>query len=330
MFGIDFSTIILFIGTFMVAGSIHEFSHAAVAHFLGDSTAKHEGRMTINPLAHIDIVGTILLPMFIGFGWMKPVPVFLGNLRHPMRDHAIIAFAGPLSNLVQACVALLIFKLVGLQSSLWIDIFRHYIQINILLMGFNLLPIPPLDGGAVLRYFLPDSMQEGFERFSQYSAFILLALLILPRFGMPNLLFDYWLLPFFSLYSLILPWTTVNIFLLNLGLFGIIGFFLRDEIKRLMNKADWEAKRTVDKGKAVKTTLGNKRFISLAQDIIPRVDEGMGLSTDETTELKAIQASLDPKANICPPADYDIKDPTCQNCEWFKNCLVRKTGGASQ
>ncbi|HEO64400.1 MAG TPA: site-2 protease family protein [Spirochaetes bacterium] len=329
MFGIDFSQIILFIGTFMVAGSIHEFSHAATAYFLGDSTAKHEGRMTINPLAHIDLVGTILLPMFIGFGWMKPVPVFLGNLRHPMRDYAIIAFAGPFSNLVQACFALLIANLFAIQSPLLIKIFSHYILINILLMGFNLLPIAPLDGGAILHYFLPRSMKEGFERFSQYSGFILLAIILLPYLGFPNLL-GYWLYPFDMARKSLLHWDTMNIFLLNLGLFGIIGFFLRDEIKRLMNKADWEAKRVSDKGKAVKTTLDNKKYIKLAQDIIPKVDEGIPLTTSEITELKAIQSTLDPKANICSPPDYDIEDPTCQNCEWFRNCLVRKAGESSQ
>ncbi len=177
----------------LFAVTVHEVAHGWVAQRLGDPTAMMLGRLTLNPLKHIDPVGTVLVPMLLllmggfVFGWAKPVPITWENLRNPKRDMILVAAAGPLANLAMAFFWAFIMKLalvlptVGppFQSLILAMFYMGVagITINILLMVLNLLPLPPLDGGRVLAGFLPDKMSWQFNRIEPYGLLILLLLL---------------------------------------------------------------------------------------------------------------------------------------------------------
>ncbi|MBF8290712.1 MAG: peptidase [Chloroflexi bacterium] len=175
----------------VVALPFHEFSHALAAHRLGDGTARLMGRLTLNPLAHIDPIGALLI-LIVGFGWAKPTPYNPFNLRGGRNGEAIIALAGPVSNLVLAIAAALPFRYIqatGIDVPVFaLEILVFFIRINVLLMVFNLIPIPPLDGSKVL-YAIVD--QETAWRLrptlDRYGPMILLAVVFLPGFiGLPS------------------------------------------------------------------------------------------------------------------------------------------------
>lgn len=153
MFAILFASIIL-----------HEISHGWSALALGDDTAKRAGRLTLDPLPHIDLLGTIILPAFLVithagflFGWAKPVPVNVGRLRHPRNDAVLTSLAGPATNIVLAGIGLVIFRQIhpDPQSLYSFNLLFYFGYINVLLACFNLLPVPPLDGSSVVERFLP-------------------------------------------------------------------------------------------------------------------------------------------------------------------------------
>lgn len=166
----------------VAALTIHEFAHAWVADHLGDPTPRVQGRITLNPLAHLDPMGTLLL-FVIGFGWGKPVQFDPYNLKNPVRDIALIAAAGPLSNLVMAGVlAVLLPTLINLSPT--IGPLLHLILVlgifyNCMLAVFNLLPLHPLDGGKILSSLLPPTTAIEYDRFMyRYGHLVLLALII--------------------------------------------------------------------------------------------------------------------------------------------------------
>ena len=181
----------------LVGLPVHEFSHALAAFRLGDGTAKMFGRLTLNPIAHFDPVGGTLLALTfigsaasggaIGFGWAKPTPVNPLNLEGGRRGEAIVAAAGPLSNLVLAAAAAIPLRymianptLIG-EVPMVADVLSYFVQINLLLMIFNFIPIPPLDGSKVLFAFMDRRTEYQIRPFlEQYGFFILLALLFLP------------------------------------------------------------------------------------------------------------------------------------------------------
>lgn len=152
--------LVLQIPALLLAVTVHELAHALVADRLGDPTARLQGRITLNPLPHIDPLGALAF-VIAGFGWAKPVPVNAFNLRHPVRDMALVAVAGPLSNFVMAFLGLLTLALVAplIQSPFIAEPVRGmllYVYLFNLGLGiFNLIPLPPLDGGHFLPYFLP-------------------------------------------------------------------------------------------------------------------------------------------------------------------------------
>ena len=180
----------------LFAITLHEVAHGWMAKQFGDHTAELMGRLSINPLKHIDPVGTVIVPalmlVLVGFiiGWAKPVPVDFRNLRNPRRDMAIVAAAGPLANLLMALFWALVMKLsLGLHASFpWAAVPLAYmgaigIWLNLILMVLNLLPIPPLDGGRVLVGLLPPRPAAMLARVEPYGFFILLGLVALGLLG---------------------------------------------------------------------------------------------------------------------------------------------------
>ncbi|MCK4782003.1 site-2 protease family protein [Candidatus Parcubacteria bacterium] len=157
--------------------SIHEYSHALVADFLGDHTAKLQGRLTINPLAHLDPMGTLFL-FIAGFGWGKPVPFNPYNLRNQKWGPGLIALAGPTSNFLMAITAGLGLQLLGTSNTAFIDFFSVFIWINVLLGVFNLMPIFPLDGSHILSTFFPQLARKIESLFLKYSIFVLVGMLL--------------------------------------------------------------------------------------------------------------------------------------------------------
>ncbi len=167
------------IAALLVAITIHEFAHAYAADRLGDPTPRAQGRLTLNPLAHLDLVGTVLL-LIARFGWGKPVQFDPYNLENPRRDTAIISFAGPLSNIILASLLALVLHLLfqtGNINELSGTILIQFIVLNVSLAVFNLVPIHPLDGGKILIGLLPDDIAAQWDKIlSQYGMYILIIL----------------------------------------------------------------------------------------------------------------------------------------------------------
>lgn len=188
----DILTIIIGIIGFIFAVIIHEVSHGLAAERLGDPTARLMGRLTLNPLKHIDLMGSIVLPLTLLllrspflFGWAKPVPVDPYNLQHPKKDMALISLAGPLSNIIMALILsifLRIFATIFPQTSI-IPLFIYLIGFNIALAVFNLIPVNPLDGSKILVGLLPHKYSIKFNSVLERYGILLIAILILPIFG---------------------------------------------------------------------------------------------------------------------------------------------------
>jgi len=186
----------------LLAITLHEAAHAFAAYELGDPTARERGRMTLNPLRHVDPFGTVILPLMlllsnigIVFGYAKPVPVDTRRLRNPRGGMALVALAGPGSNLLQAAIAVVALRL-ALQSGMPQESFFHAlltvtIYVNCLLTVLNLLPIPPLDGGRVLVSLLPPRAGHALERFSRKGVLLLLGLFLLVPMVMHRLGSDF-------------------------------------------------------------------------------------------------------------------------------------------
>ena len=171
---------------FLLSAILHEYGHAWMAMRLGDDTAERAGRLTLNPLAHLDLFGSLLLPGLliltgspVIFGYAKPVPINLNNLRGGLLGQAKVAFAGPLANLLLAVVASLAVRyLAGGVVSDWGQLLIVVVLINLVLMIFNLLPIPPLDGSKVLAVILPLSWRQSYLATERWGFFILLAIML--------------------------------------------------------------------------------------------------------------------------------------------------------
>jgi len=171
---------------------VHELAHAWVADRMGDSTARWMGRLTLNPLSHLDPIGTIML-FFVGFGWAKPVPVNFENL-HPMRRGMVmVSAAGITANMFLAFVALLLFRLFSPESVSMRELLSFTAQINIMLAAFNLIPIPPLDGSRILLAFLSQRTQYTMARIEPYGMFIIVGLLYIGALN-PLIYFFRWLI----------------------------------------------------------------------------------------------------------------------------------------
>mgnify|MGYP002349830259 FL=1 len=178
----------VFVVSLLIAMTVHEFMHAYVGFMLGDTTARDEGRISLNPLRHIDPMMTVALPIITYLLFhapilaAKPVPFTPWRLRYREWGAALLALAGPLSNLVLAVIAALAARPLG-SDSIAYEILFLFANLNIGLFLFNLIPIPPHDGSRVLYAFLPESAQEAMERIEPYGFFIVFALVLLGGFG---------------------------------------------------------------------------------------------------------------------------------------------------
>ena len=191
---------------FFLALTVHEFSHALAAYYLGDRTAEYAGRLTLNPLAHIDLFGTIILPLVlilsnagIVFGWAKPVPVNYFNLKDQKWGPALVSLAGPAANLIFCILAIILWNLVKVYlilgpNNLLVQFIFLLIIVNIVLMVFNLIPIYPLDGSKLLFALLPDRW-ENFKIFWERNGILILIIFIIFGSSLLTPLFNF----FFSL-----------------------------------------------------------------------------------------------------------------------------------
>lgn len=204
----DFSnliqTVLIYALPVLFAITVHEAAHGYAARYFGDNTAHMLGRITLNPLKHIDPVGTILMPLMLYFatsgaflfGYAKPVPVQFGNLRNPKRDMIWVALAGPASNFLQAifwAIVLVVLVTQGVQERFFVEMARAGILVNLVMWAFNLFPLPPLDGGRILVGLLPWKLANQVARIEPFGFFIVLALVVMGIVG------TIWLRPLMTL-----------------------------------------------------------------------------------------------------------------------------------
>lgn len=206
-------TILIYALPVLFSITIHEAAHGYAARHFGDHTASMLGRITLNPLKHIDPVGTILVPALLYFstsgaflfGYAKPVPVNFNNLRNPKRDMIWVALAGPASNLVQALLWLALFIVligVGVEERFFLQMAKGGVLVNLVMWAFNLFPLPPLDGGRILVGLLPWKQAHMVSRIEPWGFFIVMALVIAGVVG------SLWLRPLMSL-----GYSTINLLL---------------------------------------------------------------------------------------------------------------------
>lgn len=179
----------------LFAISLHEAAHGYVARYFGDSTAAEAGRLTINPIKHIDPFGTILLPLVLGwvigqpFGYAKPVPVDYGRLRNPKKQMALVAAAGPAANFVMGLAWTILLVVLAQVFQLGLDNFFIKMAIagravNSIMCVFNLIPIPPLDGGRIVTGLLPMSLARPYARIERYGLFVFIGLIVMLQLGL--------------------------------------------------------------------------------------------------------------------------------------------------
>ncbi len=200
-------TIAIYALPVIFAITLHEAAHAYAAKYFGDLTAYSQGRMSLNPVRHIDPFGTILIPLLLAllsspfiFGYAKPVPVDFSRLRNPKKQMAWVALAGPLANLVMAFLWMLsyfVLQSAGINEVFFLEMAEAGVKINLILFAFNLFPLPPLDGGRIMTSILPNRYAFRFARIEPYGFFIVLGLMML------NLL-NYWMKPVMMLAAMLL------------------------------------------------------------------------------------------------------------------------------
>ncbi|MEM9424358.1 MAG: site-2 protease family protein [Spirochaetota bacterium] len=196
IFQLETPQIIALVLTLLLSLSLHEWAHAGAAYLLGDNTAKRAGRLSLNPLNHIDWLGFMAI-LLVGFGWAKPVQIDVRNFKRPLRDEILVSLAGPFSNLILASLLLsgylhgwFPYSLLGLPI---VPVLHLVIQLNLVLFVFNMLPIPPLDGSHLIMALIPSHMEQTRRSFYHYGQISLLVILLL------GAIFNYRFLPISNL-----------------------------------------------------------------------------------------------------------------------------------
>lgn len=184
---------LMFLPIFFLSISVHEYSHAFFANKYGDDTAKKLGRLSLNPFKHIDLVGSVIMPLaafasgFALIGWAKPVPVDRRNFSNPLKDDAIVSFAGPLSNIIFSVLLFVLFlisvNIFGEQNFIINDLLWYGVFLNVFLFAFNLLPIPPLDGSHILFDLFPNKLTAKYLNLGLYGSLLLLVFIYSPLWG---------------------------------------------------------------------------------------------------------------------------------------------------
>ncbi len=184
---------LMFLPIFLLSISVHEYSHAFFANKYGDDTAKKLGRLTLNPFKHIDLVGSVIMPLaafasgFALIGWAKPVPVDRRNFSDPLKDDAVVSFAGPVSNFILSVLLFALFfisvNIFGEQNSFISNLLWYGVFLNVFLFAFNLLPIPPLDGSHILFDLFPNKLTGKYLNLGLYGSLLLLVFIFSPLWG---------------------------------------------------------------------------------------------------------------------------------------------------
>lgn len=193
----------------LFAITLHEAAHAYAAKYLGDSTAYMLGRMSLNPIKHIDPLGTIVVPILLYvatsgafvFGYAKPVPVHFGNLRHPKRDMAWVALAGPAANFLMTIlwvVAIYLMPVMQISEPFFYEMAKAGWLINLVMLAFNLFPVPPLDGGRIAVSLLPNKLAYRYSQLEPYGFYIVMALVLL------KVIYEWWMMPVMGLANQVL------------------------------------------------------------------------------------------------------------------------------
>ncbi len=205
LFRLPAEVLVLLIPTLLFALCFHEFSHAWMAYRQGDDTAARLGRLTLNPMAHLDPLGAMMI-LFVGFGWAKPVPVNPRNMRHPRADMMKVAFAGPASNLLLALVGGIIIRILGYHSYAQLvlsgsvgQLLAYFVQINIMLAVFNMIPVAPLDGSQIFSGLIVRYNPQLVIKLQHYGPRILLGVILLGYFTPVNLL-GWFITPFLKIF----------------------------------------------------------------------------------------------------------------------------------
>lgn len=214
-------TVLIYALPVLFAITIHEAAHGYVARALGDNTAYALGRVTLNPLKHVDPMGTILMPLLLYFatkgaflfGYAKPVPVNFGHLGHPKRDMIWVALAGPASNFAQAILWAMAYTILagsGITERFFLEMCKAGVLVNLVMWAFNLFPLPPLDGGRILVGLLPRRLAWSFSRIEPWGFFIVLGLVLVgvvgtwwlrPLIGLGYVMLDFLLTPLTALFT---------------------------------------------------------------------------------------------------------------------------------
>jgi len=339
---IDIIDTLMNMTAFMLAGSIHEWAHAFSAYIMGDRTASDSARMTINPAAHVDLLGTIIFPLFRALsgipviGWMKSVPVNPMNFRNPSKEMAITAAAGPLSNLVQASASIVLIKIIytaaGLTNSAFLgslyEFFTLYYIINVSLVLFNLLPVPPLDGSKILRHGLSADNQIRFDRLSRYGGILLYVLLFAGFFSLilsPLVGQAYSVL--FLFLSLKLYYAFIPLALMLL-LTALIFLPYGKNIPSLQRsqKGPGAAEPAVKmfEKQVSRTRNHNESLKKTAVTLLAKKREGNLNTFIDSKMLRRIESGMDSFSRLCANKTISPEEERCLDCTYYANCLMRE------
>jgi len=312
----DITRYIIVFGVFIVSGSVHEAAHAWSAWRLGDSTARDRGRISLNPLVHVDIFGTIVFPAIliysgspICFGWMKPVPVYTPALRKPERDGLLVSLAGPFSNLFLAALGVVTFLILGEMDLLFPNVVLFVsmmIWINLLLAFFNLLPIPPLDGSSIVDFIRRDP-NESYHRQAGIGMVVIIAFFYLD-------LFRYLRTAVFSAADFLLANPIAPIALLVVFIAVLVLFTVRNRPEGAPARPKKNDRAEVEMSRTMKRAWQIAKALSHGDDV-PAADRRW------FEKLKNDRGDRKP---LCSSMSFDVRNDFCHECRNLNRCIFRK------